>query len=101
GHCRWSGYAAFALCFVAVVCSATAWWLWLTEWVPAGYPNHDPAANGQVDLWLARADYSYLVAFAGAAVSVVASAISARSELGQWRTASASVRGRSSRSNQG
>lgn len=75
---RWCGYAAIALCFVAVVCSATGWWLWLTEWVPAGYPGHDPAANERVDLWLARADDSYFVALTGAAALVVTSTIGAK-----------------------
>ena len=75
---RWSGHAAIALCFAAVLCSTTAWWLWLTDWVPAGYPGHDPAANERVDLWLARADYSYFVAFVSAVVLVAASMVGAR-----------------------
>lgn len=79
---RWWGYGTVGLCIVAAVCSVTAWWLWLTLWRPAGYPDHDPAANVRVDLWLARADYSYFVAFGAAAALVSASAIGVRRPTG-------------------
>ncbi|WP_313404930.1 hypothetical protein [Aeromicrobium sp.] len=74
---RW-GYGAIALCLVAMFCSATSWWLWLVDWVPPGYPDHDPAANARVDLWLDRGAGSFLAALAGAMAVVLASAIGAR-----------------------
>lgn len=69
---RWWGYGTIGLCLLAALCSVTAWWLWLTLWRPAGYPDYDPAANARVDLWLTRADYSYFAAFAAAAAFVLA-----------------------------